>query len=124
MNFPYYVYVGGPIDLFAGTLTESELVDYMLEYKDNPDYECEFDEGEYDRNGPLATKFADIRAYMRFFTDGELRQEIRAFAIPCSNSTEYGFIAKLDNNGETYVFSPEPLDYLVKKHYFSLEREP
>ena len=42
--------------MFAGTLTESELVDYMLEYKDNPDYECEFDEGEYDRNGPLAKR--------------------------------------------------------------------
>lgn len=124
MNFPYYVYVGGPIDMFAGTFTELELVDYIMNGSDAPEYECEFEEGDYNTKGPLATMFADIRAYMRFFTDGDLRQDIRAFAIPCSESTRYGFIAKLDNNGTTYVFSPEPLDYLEKKYHFSLERIP
>lgn len=39
--------------------------------------------------------------------------EPRVMLIPGSNnSLVYGFVWKQDDNGETYVISPQPLDYL------------
>ena len=125
MNFNYYVYVGGPIDSFLGTFTIGEFEDYLhncIEY--DPTASNELDEGTYNHNGPSGIGFASIAAYMRFFTDNDLREPIRLFALPGEMDMQYGFIAKLDNNGTTYVFSPDELPYLEKKCGFSLVSTP
>ena len=121
--FPFYIYIGGPIDTFACALTEDEVAgiidNHLVGYtfcEDNHD-------DQYDHEGPLASLFADVATYMRFFTDNILREPIRVFAIPGDMGMDYAFIAKLDNNGTTYIFSPHPLAYL-ENFGFELDREP
>lgn len=125
MNFKYFVYKGGPIDSFIGTFILDDFIDHLRIYsEDDPIAENEFSEGEYRLDSESAVGFADVTAYMRFFTENDLREPIRLFVIPGSLNMQYGFITKLNNNGETYIFSPVKLDYLEIEYGFSLVSEP
>ena len=44
--------------------------------------------------------------------EGDFRHEPKVFWIPDENAFAYGFVWKQDNNGETYVVSPQPLPWL------------
>ena len=44
--------------------------------------------------------------------EGDFRQEPKVFWIPDENAFAYGFVWKQDNNGETFVVSPQPMPWL------------
>jgi hypothetical protein len=48
------------------------------------------------------------------FWEGDFREGPFVFAIPGDLEMRYGFLWKQDNNGTTFVLSPEPLPYLEK----------
>ncbi|WP_052757368.1 hypothetical protein [Sphingobium chungbukense] len=44
--------------------------------------------------------------------EGDFRQHPRVFFLPDENQFRYGFVWKQENNGTTFVVSPQPLSWL------------
>ncbi len=44
--------------------------------------------------------------------EGDFRHEPKVFWLPQNDEFEYGFVIKQDNNGDTFVISPQELHYL------------
>jgi len=57
-------------------------------------------------------KFAKETARQRLHWDEEFNGHPRVIWIPDDNAFGFGFVFKQGNNGNTYVFSPQPMAWL------------
>lgn len=54
--------------------------------------------------------------------EGYFDTEVRVFNVPVENSFDYGFVWKQENNGDTFVASPQPMSHLEQHCYY--EKSP
>jgi len=109
MNYYSYMVVGGPIDVFNGCMSANELIQTIEPgsfIEGIPSNDEEF--RSYAEN-----ELRNIREIEKFVTQvinkehGESPQTIKFFALPLLNDfiTDICCIAKIGNNGTTFIFT-------------------
>lgn len=101
-----YSYALPPIDGFAGSLSLKELMD-----KQAAEFELDAERLSCEIQQLIAQAGAVAR---QAGWEGDLRGELRFFAVPDGNSSlAIGVLIKQDNGGTTFVVSPVELPHLA-----------
>jgi len=109
-----YGYTLPPIDFFDGCIDFDDYLKSIL--NDGCD---EIFDGSLEKYKKIEFVIDQLVSGMASFKywEGDLRENIKVFTIPCENQTEIGFICKQSNNGSTFVLSPIELLHLDGDSY-------
>lgn len=108
------MYIVEPIDFGWERLrTVAETIADMSKDKSNS-----IDEYRYDELLKFITLWQVSLVFIKDkHWEGDFRDEPRVFWIPHDNKFLYGFVFKQENDGLTFIISPEPMPWIVEANY-------